>query len=65
MNYLARRLLLFVVALFAISVVIFLALRVLPGDIATIMAGLNSPPEREEALRAQMGLDRPDRKSVV
>lgn len=44
MNYLARRLLLFVVALFAISVVIFLALRVLPGDIATIMAGLNSPP---------------------
>ncbi len=59
MKYLARRLLLFVVALFAISVVIFLALRVLPGDIATIMAGLNSPPERVEALRAQMGLDRP------
>ena len=23
------------------------------------MAGLNSPPERVEALRAQMGLDRP------
>ena len=59
MKYLVRRLLLFVVALFAISVVIFLALRVLPGDIATIMAGLNSPPERVEALRAQMGLDRP------
>ena len=52
MKYLVRRLLLFVVALFAISVVIFLALRVLPGDIATIMAGLNSPPERVEALRA-------------
>lgn len=59
MKYLVRRLLLFVVALFAISVVIFLALRVLPGDIATIMAGLNSPPERVEALRAQMVLDRP------
>ncbi|PAU68298.1 ABC transporter permease [Bifidobacterium criceti] len=59
MRYLLRRLALFVLALAVISAVVFLALRVLPGDIATIMAGLNSPPERVAALREQLGLDRP------
>lgn len=59
LKYLARRCALFALALFVVSVVVFLALRVLPGDLATIMAGLNSPPERVEALRAELGLDRP------
>ena len=59
MRYLLRRLALFVLALAVISAVVFLALRVLPGDIATIMAGLNSQPERVAALRGQLGLDRP------
>ncbi|KFI59474.1 ABC transporter permease [Bifidobacterium cuniculi] len=59
MRYLLRRLALFVVALLVISLVVFLALRVLPGDIATIMAGLNASPERVAALRDQLGLDRP------
>ncbi|MEE1295494.1 MAG: ABC transporter permease, partial [Bifidobacterium sp.] len=58
MRYLARRLALFVAALAVISVVVFLAVRVLPGDVATIMAGLNSPPKRVAQLRAQLGLDR-------
>lgn len=59
MQYWIRRLALFVVALFALSIIIFFALRVLPGDIASIMAGLNATPERVAALRAQMGLDKP------
>lgn len=59
MRYLLRRLALFVVALLVISLVVFLALRVLPGDIATIMAGMNASPERVAALRDQLGLDRP------
>lgn len=59
MRYLLRRLSLFVVALLVISLAVFLALRVLPGDIATIMAGLNASPERVAALRDQLGLDRP------
>ncbi|RBP99900.1 ABC transporter permease [Bifidobacterium xylocopae] len=58
MRFLLRRLLLFALALLGLSLVIFAALRVLPGDVATIMAGLNSPPERVAALRAQLGLDR-------
>ncbi|BDR54975.1 ABC transporter permease [Bombiscardovia apis] len=58
MRFLLRRLLLFALALLAISLVIFAALRILPGDVATIMAGLNAPPDRVEALRAQLGLNR-------
>lgn len=46
-------------ALLAISLIVFLMLRVLPGDIAAVMAGTNSPPERVAQLRAQMGLDKP------
>lgn len=59
MRFIARRLALFVVALLAVSVVVFVALRVLPGDVASVMAGLNSPAERVEQLRTQLGLDRP------
>lgn len=59
MRFIVRRLALFVVALLAISVVVFAALRVLPGDMASVMAGLNSPPERVEQLREQLGLNRP------
>lgn len=59
MRFVLRRLALFVVALLAISVVVFAALRILPGDMASVMAGLNSPPERVEQLREQLGLNRP------
>ena len=34
-------------------------LRILPGDVAAVMAGVNSPPERVAQLRAELGLDRP------
>ena len=59
MRFVLRRLLLFVVALLAISVAVFAMLRVLPGDVAAVMAGVNSPPERVAQLRAELGLDRP------
>ncbi|MBT1161499.1 ABC transporter permease [Bifidobacterium sp. SO1] len=59
MRFLLRRLLLFVAALFGVSVVVFAALRILPGDVASVMAGLNSPASRVEALREQFGLNRP------
>ncbi len=59
LRFVIRRLLLFAAALFGISIVVFAALRVLPGDVASVMAGLNSPPERVAALRSQLGLDRP------
>lgn len=59
MKYVLRRIAMFLVALSAISLIVFLMLRVLPGDIAAVMAGTNSPPERVAQLRAQMGLDKP------
>lgn len=59
MRFVIRRLALFIVALLAISVIVFAALRILPGDMASVMAGLNSPPERVEQLREQLGLNRP------
>ena len=54
-----QRLLLFIVALFCISAAVFLALRVLPGDVAQVMAGLNSPHGKVEQLRAELGLNKP------
>lgn len=59
MKFLLQRLGLFVLALLVISLVIFLAIRILPGDIAALMAGTDATPERVAALRAQMGLDKP------
>ncbi|MDF7663597.1 ABC transporter permease [Bifidobacterium sp. ESL0763] len=58
-RFIIERLALFIGALAGISVVIFAALRILPGDVATVMAGLNSPPDKVARIRAQMGLDRP------
>ena len=54
-----QRLLLFIVALFCISAAVFLALRVLPGDVAQVVAGLNSPHGKVEQLRAELGLNKP------
>jgi peptide/nickel transport system permease protein len=54
-----RRLALMVGALLVASVVVFTLLRMLPGDLAATMAGIDAPPERVEALREQLGLNRP------
>lgn len=59
MRFIVRRLLLFIVALFGISVLVFAVLRILPGDVAVVMAGTNASPSRVAALRAEFGLDRP------
>lgn len=59
MRFVLKRLALFVIALLGLSVVIFAALRILPGDVASVMAGVNSPPERVAQLREQLGLNRP------
>lgn len=46
-------------ALLAASLVIFLALHYLPGDIAAIMAGTDASAEKIDAIRRELGLDRP------
>ena len=58
-RFLVGRLLLLVVGLLVASIIIFATLRVLPGDVAQIVAGTQATPAQVEELRQQLGLDRP------
>lgn len=57
-SYVVRRLLDLVFVLFGVSVLVFLMLRLIPGDAVMIMLGANTDitPERVEALRRSLGL---------
>jgi peptide/nickel transport system permease protein len=60
-SYLIRRLLLMILTLFGVSVIIFVLLRVVPGNIADILfdaAGMVSQAEKHK-LEAELGLDKP------
>jgi peptide/nickel transport system permease protein len=57
--YVVRRTILLLVALVVASVVVFALLRLLPGDLAAVIAGPEAPPDRVEAIREQLGLDAP------
>lgn len=60
-TYLIRRLLLMVLTLFGMSVLIFVLLRVVPGNISDILfdsAGMVNPADKAK-LEAELGLDRP------
>jgi peptide/nickel transport system permease protein len=57
-RYALTRTALLLLGLFVASVLIFLTLRVLPGDIAQLIAGVNSTPEQVAGIRERLGLDR-------
>jgi len=54
-----RRLALLLVSLLLASVLIFFVLRLLSGDLAQVIAGVQATPEQVEQLRHQLGTDRP------
>ncbi len=60
-TYVVRRLLDLGFVLFGVSVLVFMMLRLIPGDAVAIMLGANIDitPERVEALRRQLGLHLP------
>ena len=58
MRLVVKRLGLFVVALFGLSLLVFVLLRMLPGDVAAVIAGTNAAPERIASLRTELGLDK-------
>lgn len=58
-RYTLTRLALLLLGLLVASVLIFLTLRVLPGDIAQLIAGTSSTPEQIEAIRERLGLNQP------
>jgi peptide/nickel transport system permease protein len=57
--YIVRRTFGLVPVLIGVTIVVFLLLRLTPGDPATVMLGERGTPERIAQLRQQMGLDRP------
>ena len=56
--FIAKRFATFIVTLFGASVVVFLALEILPGDPAYAILGADADPSAYEALRRELGLDR-------
>ncbi len=59
MKYLAKKTITLIITLFIVSFLAFLAFQLIPGDPATHMLGTEATPERVEALREQLGLNRP------
>lgn len=58
-TYILRRLLQTIPVLFLFSIVVFTALRLVPGDPAVVMLGLEATPEAIAEIRDEMGLDEP------
>ncbi|WP_121149008.1 ABC transporter permease [Microbacterium sp. AG1240] len=59
MRYAVTRVVLLLAGLLVASVLIFVTLRVLPGDVAAVIGGTTSSPEQVAAIREGLGLDRP------
>jgi peptide/nickel transport system permease protein len=58
-RYVLRRVAALLVTLFFVSVLVFVVIRVLPGDPALIIMGTEGSPEATARLREAMGLNRP------
>jgi peptide/nickel transport system permease protein len=57
--YVLRRLGLLLVAIIVASIVIFVMLRLMPGDLARVIGGTQASPDRIEEIRRELGLDEP------
>lgn len=58
-TYLLQRCLASFVTVFIVLTVVFVILRLIPGDPAQLIVGLEAPQERVEEVRRLLGLDRP------
>lgn len=59
LRYATKRFFLSIVTLFLVSVITFGATQMLPGSVAQLILGMNANEAKVEALRQQMGLNRP------
>lgn len=57
--FVTRRVAVGALLLAVVSILVFLATNLLPGDVASTTLGRNATPEAKAALRAELGLDRP------
>src|SRR6185436_11637593 len=58
-QYVARRVLAIVPVLIGISILVFLLVHLIPGDVAAILLGTTATDQQVETLRRTFGLDRP------
>ncbi|WP_119462615.1 ABC transporter permease [Rhodospirillaceae bacterium SYSU D60014] len=58
-KYALNRLIAVLPILFGVSIVIFLFLQLVPGDVAATLLGPRATAEKVAAIRAELGLDRP------
>jgi len=59
MKYVLKKTCTLIITLFIVSLLAFLAFQIIPGDPTTEMLGTEATLEAREALRAELGLDRP------
>ena len=58
-GYLVQRIVRLGLLLLMVAFVVFVAIRLVPGDPAVVLAGVDARPEDVELIRHEMGLDRP------
>jgi ABC-type dipeptide/oligopeptide/nickel transport system permease component len=58
-HYVASRLIQLVFVLIGVSVVVFVTMHLLPGDVAQLLLGEHATKEQLQRLREQLGLDQP------
>lgn len=59
MRHIVKKLITMIITILAVSFLVFLAFEIIPGDIATKMLGTNATPQKVDALREQLGLNKP------
>jgi peptide/nickel transport system permease protein len=59
LQYIAQRILLTIPVIVGMSILVFLLLRLVPGDPAMVILGLRATPENLEIIRRELGLDQP------
>ena len=59
MKYIMKKLVTLIMTLFLVSVAVFLTFQIIPGDVVTSILGTEATPERQEALREELGLNDP------
>lgn len=59
LRFIIRRLLLLIFILFGVSILVFISVRLIPGDPALVMLGERATAEEIEKLRKDLGLDKP------
>lgn len=59
LQYITKRLLFTLLVLWTVSVIVFTAVRLIPGDVCKIVAGQQVDDAQCQAIRADLGLDKP------